>query len=71
MNKLKECGGECVLFSGKRVSDHLTLVSSSLKLCGSQSNHTSIFSRKETQGGEARLKTGEEENLKFYSQGNQ
>ena len=56
MNKLKECGGECVLFSGKRVSNHLTSVSSSLELCGSRSNHTSIFSRKETQGGEVRLK---------------
>ena len=57
MNKLKECGGECVLFSGKRVSNHLTSVSSSLELCGFRRNHTSIFSRKETQGGgEVRLK---------------
>ena len=31
----KRVGGECVLFSGKRVSNHLTLVSSSLELCGS------------------------------------
>ena len=44
VNKLKECGGECVLFSGKRVSNHLTSVSSSLELCGSRSNYTSIFS---------------------------